>query len=64
MFYNQQEYNNFIAIQNQIFKHTKLYHPNLLTKIGMDSEFKTIFNGTGWQSFWHADDKDSKIFPH
>ena len=29
----------------------------------MDSEFKTVFNAIGWQSFWHADDKDSKLFP-
>jgi hypothetical protein len=29
----------------------------------MDFEFKTVFNAIGWQSFWHVDDKGSKLSP-
>ena len=39
----------YSLIKNLEFIHTPAYHPDLLTKIGMDSEFATIWKAVGWE---------------
>jgi len=41
----------YSLIKNREFIHTLAYHPDLLKKIGMDTEFATIWKGIGWENF-------------
>ena len=53
-----QEYN---LIKNRLFIHTPTYHPDLLTKIGMDSEFAIIWKAIGWENIAPVDEHGSRL---
>ena len=43
-------------IKNHEFIHTLAYDPDLLQKIGMDTEFSTIWKAIGWENIAPIDD--------
>jgi hypothetical protein len=38
------------ALKDREFTHTPAFNPTLLQMIGMDSEFKLVFNNVGWKN--------------
>ena len=48
-------------IKNCEFIHTPAYDPDLLQKIGMDTEFATIQKAVGWQNVAPVDELDSRL---
>ena len=46
-------------IKNHKFIHTPTYDPNLLQKIGMDTEFATIWKAIGWENVAPVDELGS-----
>jgi hypothetical protein len=60
--FNPQEYQAYTTLRTRIFEHTKIFDKTLLTKIGMDEEFDTVFSAFGWQCFWHLfNDRGSRL---
>jgi hypothetical protein len=53
-----QAYNH---VKNCEFIHTPAYDPDLLDKIGMDTEFTTIWKVIGWERVAPVDEKGSRI---
>jgi hypothetical protein len=49
-----QAYNH---IKNYDFFHTPTYDPDLLTKIGMNAEFITIWKAVGWENVAPVDEQ-------
>jgi len=41
----------YALLKNRVFQHTWHIDPDLLEKIGMDSEFNTIWHTLGWNKF-------------
>ena len=48
-------------IKNHKFIHTSAYHPDLLRKIGMDSEFAIIWKAVGWENVAPVDKQGSRL---
>ena len=43
------------------FAHTRAYAPQLLLKIGMDADFRTVWKDVGWQKFAEVDELGSRL---
>lgn len=56
LLFNQQEYQKYLSIRGRLFEHTKVLDPALLINAGMATEFTSVFNALGWQSFWQVDE--------
>ena len=56
--WEMQAYN---LIKNHEFIHTQAYNPNLLKKIGMDTEFSTIWKAIGWENVAPVDEHGSRL---
>ena len=48
-------------IKNREFIHTPAYDPELLQKIGMDTEFTTIWKAIGWENVAPIDELGSHL---
>ena len=48
-------------IKNREFIHTPAYDPDLLQKIGMDTEFTTISKAVGWENIAPIDELGSRL---
>jgi hypothetical protein len=46
-------------LKRRAFFHTPMYDPNLLAKIGMDTEFTSIFKACGWANIVPLDERGS-----
>jgi hypothetical protein len=42
---------SYALIKDRVFANTKEFDPDLLEKIGMDSEFNSIWQALGWEDF-------------
>lgn len=49
----------YAMLKNSVFEHTWHIDPELLTKIGMDSEFNAICHTIGWDTFVPMDEVGS-----
>jgi hypothetical protein len=56
--WEMQAYN---LIKNHKFIHTPAYDPNLLEKIGMDTEFATIWKAVGWDNVAPIEEQGSRL---
>jgi len=56
--WEMQAYN---LIKNHEFIHTQAYNPNLLKKIGMDTEFATIWKAIGWENIAPIEEQGSHL---
>ena len=52
LWFTPREYHFFTKLIVHIFEHTKVFEPLLFIKTGMDSNFHSIFNAIGWNTFW------------
>jgi hypothetical protein len=50
-FRNDRERQACTLIKDRVFANTKEFDPGLLEKIGMDSEFDSIWQALGWEDF-------------
>nr|AAX96457.1 hypothetical protein LOC_Os11g16700 [Oryza sativa Japonica Group]ABA92602.1 hypothetical protein LOC_Os11g16700 [Oryza sativa Japonica Group] len=41
----------YYIMKDRVFAHTRAYDPELLKKIGMDTDFRAIWKAVGWQRF-------------
>ena len=57
----EREMQVYNLIKNCEFIHTPAYHPDLLEKIGMDTEFATIWKAVGWENVAPIDEQGSRI---
>ena len=48
-------------IKNHKFVHMPTYDPDLLQKIGMDTEFATIWKAVGWENVAPVDELGSRF---
>ena len=49
-------------LSDREYAHTREYSPELLKKIGMDVEFRSIWKAVGWQRFAVVDEPGSHLF--
>ena len=56
-----QETQVYNLIKNHEFVHTPAYDPDLLQKIGMDTEFTTIWKAVGWENVAPIDELGSRL---
>jgi hypothetical protein len=49
------------SLKNRLFAHTKAYDPELLHKIGMESEFTLIWQAVGWSGVANVFEKGSRL---
>ena len=56
-----QEMQAYNLIKNREFIHTPAYDPDLLQKIGMDTEFTTIWKAIGWENVAPVDEQGSRL---
>ena len=56
-----QEMQSYNLIKNREFIHTPAYDPDLLQKIGMDTEFTTIWKVIGWENVAPVDEQGSHL---
>jgi hypothetical protein len=57
----EQEMQAYNLIKNYEFIHTLAYHPDLLAKIGMDSEFAIIWKAVRWENVAPVDELGSRL---
>ena len=57
---NDRERQAYAMLKNRVFEHTWHIDPELLAKIGMDSEFNTIWHTIGWDTFVPVDEVGSR----
>ena len=57
----EREMQAYNLIKNHEFIHTPAYHPDLLAKIGMDSEFAIIWKAVGWENVAPVDELGSRL---
>jgi hypothetical protein len=55
-----QEIQAYNLIKSHVFIHTPMYNPDLLQKIGMDTEFTTIWRAIGWENVNPMDEMGSR----
>ena len=55
----EREMQAYNLIKNRKFIHMPAYHPNLLEKIGMHSEFATIRKAVGWENVAPVEEQGS-----
>ena len=55
----KREMQAYNLIENHEFIHTPAYDPDLLQKIGMDTEFATIWKAIGWENVAPVDELGS-----
>jgi hypothetical protein len=55
-----QEIQAYNLIKSHVFIHTPMYNPDLLQKIGMDTEFTTIWRAVGWENVNPMDEMGSR----
>ena len=57
----EREMQVYNLIKNCEFIHTPAYHPDLLEKIGMATEFTTIWKAIGWENVAPVDEQGSRL---
>ena len=57
----EREMQAYNLIKNHKFVHMLAYHPDLLEKIGMDTEFATICKAIGWENIAPIEEKGSRL---
>ena len=56
-----QEMQVYNLIKNHEFIHSPAYDPDLLQKIGMDTEFATIWKAVGWENVAPIEEQGSHL---
>ncbi len=51
----------YYMLSDREYAHTQEYSPELLKKIGMDVEFRSIWKAIGWQRFAVVDEPGSRL---
>ncbi|CAO2167035.1 unnamed protein product [Urochloa humidicola] len=57
----EQELQRYHRLKDRLFNHTMVYDANLIEKIGMDTDFDTIWKAVGWESFEPIDEQGSRL---
>jgi hypothetical protein len=50
-FRDERERQAYAILKDRVLSNTKEFDPDLLEKIGMDSEFDSIWQALGWEGF-------------
>nr|ABA98746.1 hypothetical protein LOC_Os12g33500 [Oryza sativa Japonica Group] len=51
----------YYMLADREYAHTREYSPELIKKIGMDTEFRAIWKAVGWQKFAMVDEPGSRL---